>query len=583
VPLAPASRETYSGLVYVPGSPGYVYMFGGAAANSGRPSWEVWRLDPVAQTWELLQTRVGNGAFGYHNGMWDPVTAYNPGSGHIVLLIKSNVGNSFTFNAGDLIDFDPNINTFTKLATRVSPPGCGKGGTCIADGFNGEFDPANDQLVVAGIDNGSCGYPCSPSGIQKAIYEISLSGVITPITDASCNPGLYGNPGMAWWPMYNLMTIYPGGGDQVTLVNTNSTDVVTPLGTVPAQKCLAVTATTNPNPVMGVDYPWNPDGPAYGIYGRWRHNPQNDTFVLANSVHNSAWVASLNSSAPSFTLSITPTSLTIQQANQGMATVTTNISYGFNSDVALSASGVPAGTSVTFNPADISAPGSGTSTMTVAVGANTSAGTYSITVTGTGGGVQQSATLSLTVTAAAPQFQAGFDFRSTAGFVTDPANTTYVQSNTLYPTTRNGVTFGWVNTVSVTGRDRNSNLDPRLAGINYVPNGHQATFYVDLPTPGDYAISLALGDAGYQQCWVQCQIQFLDGSTVLKTLSVGDTLGAYFYDAAVNNWSAAAWPGSNVTLPVSIGGNRLSVIVGSPKLTGDFTTVAFLGVTLASQ
>ena len=51
-----------------------------------------------------------------------------------------------------------------------------------------------------------------------------------------------------------------------------------------------------------------------------------------------------------------------------------------------------------------------------------------------------------------------------------------------------------------------------------------------------------MGDAGYQQCWVQCQIQFLDGNTVLATLTEGQTNLGYFYDAKGNNWSAAAWP-----------------------------------------
>ncbi len=99
----------------------------------------------------------------------------------------------------------------------------------------------------------------------------------------------------------------------------------------------------------------------------------------------------------SFTLSASPASLSIDQGSQGTSTITTAINGGFNSSISLSASGAPTGTTVSFNPSSIAAPGAGTSTMTVAVEASTAAGTYSITVTGNGGGVQQSATVTLTV------------------------------------------------------------------------------------------------------------------------------------------------------------------------------------------
>ena len=106
-----------------------------------------------------------------------------------------------------------------------------------------------------------------------------------------------------------------------------------------------------------------------------------------------------SSSSPTFSLSASPGSVSVVQGNNGTSTITSTIGGGFNSAVALSASGQPTGVTVTFNPTSIAAPGSGTSTMTMAVAASTATGTYTITVTGTGGSQTHTTTVSLTVTA----------------------------------------------------------------------------------------------------------------------------------------------------------------------------------------
>ena len=283
------------------------------------------------------------------------------------------------------------------------------------------------------------------------------------------------------------------------------------------------------------------------------------------------------SGTPNFTMSASPASLSVAQGNQGTSTITSTISGGFNSAISLAASGVPAGTTVNFNPNPIPAPGGGNSTMNVTVGSSTPTGTYPITVTGDGGGIQQNTTVMLTVTAA-NVWQQGFDFRNSATFVTDPPGSTYVLATTAYPTTVAGVTFGWVKTRLVYGRDRKATVDPRLAGINFADNGSPATFYVDLPSAGTYSLSLALGDAGNEQCWVQCVVQFFDGTTLLATVSGGAIASGYFYDAQGGKWSAADWPTNNLSQQVTLTGTRLTMVVGTSQATGDFTTVAFLGV-----
>jgi kumamolisin len=101
--------------------------------------------------------------------------------------------------------------------------------------------------------------------------------------------------------------------------------------------------------------------------------------------------------AQGFTLSASPAAVTVAQDTSGTSTITAAVTGGFDSAIALSASGQPAGVTVTFSPTSIT--GAGTSTATFAVGASTTAGTYTITITGTSGSITQTTTVSLTVTA----------------------------------------------------------------------------------------------------------------------------------------------------------------------------------------
>jgi len=98
--------------------------------------------------------------------------------------------------------------------------------------------------------------------------------------------------------------------------------------------------------------------------------------------------------------SISASSVSVVQGHSGTATITTAVSGGFSSAIALSLSGEPTGVTYSFSPTSIAAPGSGTSTLTLTVASTVAAGTYTITVTGSGDNITHTATVSLTVTAA---------------------------------------------------------------------------------------------------------------------------------------------------------------------------------------
>jgi subtilase family serine protease len=109
-----------------------------------------------------------------------------------------------------------------------------------------------------------------------------------------------------------------------------------------------------------------------------------------------------SSSTPGFSLSASPASVSVVRGKLGTSTITSTVTGGFDSTISLSATGQPAGVTVSFNPTSIT--GAGTSTITMTVAASTVAGMYSITVTGTSGSTTETTTVSLTVTGTSPNF-----------------------------------------------------------------------------------------------------------------------------------------------------------------------------------
>jgi hypothetical protein len=178
-------------------------------------------------------------------------------------------------------------------------------------------------------------------------------------------------------------------------------------------------------------------------------------------------------------------------------------------------------------------------------------------------------------------FDAQINFRSTAGYVTDGEGQTYCTANG-YPTVRAGLTFGWESGDSASyRRDRSTAYDVRLAGINHRPNtGTQHVFRLDLPSPGKYAVGLAIGDATYLQEYQYLQV--LDDSTPRITIDEPSGTGiAHFLDAAGNDHVAADWPDSHGVVAVEFGSAILRLVLGSPSSQDGSSTLAHLRVVQA--
>jgi hypothetical protein len=111
----------------------------------------------------------------------------------------------------------------------------------------------------------------------------------------------------------------------------------------------------------------------------WVRPPQMYTFTAGTTA------------PPNYTLTVAPASAAWLAGTSRSFTVTVAGTGGFNGAVALTATGMPAGSVVTFNPATVT--GSGTSTMTVQTLATDNGGvtgTFAITAMGTSGALTRS-------------------------------------------------------------------------------------------------------------------------------------------------------------------------------------------------
>ncbi len=185
---------------------------------------------------------------------------------------------------------------------------------------------------------------------------------------------------------------------------------------------------------------------------------------------------------PDFSISTNSASGQVIEGSYGNFLVNLDPLNGFDATIALSASGLPAGDSISFSADPAS--GYGAYTATVVVGTNTAPGVYPITITGIGGGITHSVTYTLTIPTP--------DFTMTGSTVPQSIylGQTYYSALSTSIVTSNG--FNSPISLSVTGQ-------PDGLSVNLAPNSFpapgdgssSATLNVDPSTvPGTYTITL---------------------------------------------------------------------------------------------
>ncbi|HEY5029191.1 MAG TPA: hypothetical protein VIK39_12340 [Candidatus Angelobacter sp.] len=399
----------------------------------------------------------GNGSFG---GLFQIVPAAgNNGSTISDAQIQSEILAQIT--AGHLpapiLDGQGNPNTLYMI---FFPPGKtitqGGSSSCVGGGFCAYHGTTNSLLngkhvlygVMPDMQAGSgCSTGCGSSSVFGNYTSVTSHELVEAMTDADVGIATTFSAPLAWYDMTNgeigdicngqqasyvangtTYTIqlefsnaanncvtFPAGApspnftlsaspSSVSVVQGgtgSSTVSVTPSGGFTGSVSLSasglpagVTASFGTNPTTGSS------GVTFTASGTATTGTSSVTITGVSGALTHTTSISLTVSAtatPNFSLSASPSSLTVKQGTAGSSTITESPSGGFTGSVSLSASGLPAGVTASFG----TNPTTSTSVLTFTASTTAAVGTSTITVTGTSGTLTHTTSISLTISSSA--------------------------------------------------------------------------------------------------------------------------------------------------------------------------------------
>ena len=302
--------------------------------------------------------------------------------------------------------------------------------------------------------NGSNGFPCvsgyNMCGGWGSPNGAGLIGALAPTGPAFT---LSANP--------SSVTVTQGGQATTTITVTPEDGFSGSVTLSASGLPNGVTANFNPNPTTGTST-LTFTASATAATGTVTVTIQGQSGSLTSSTPVSLTV---NPLVQSFTLAASPNSLTIAKGGAGgQSTITITGVNGFDSNVTLSATGVPAGVTAVFNPN----PAFPTSTLTLTAAKSAKAGTYTVTIKGVSGSLSATTTLTLTVEALG-------SFKLSAS----PSSLSVAQGSSGTSTITVEPTGGFDQAVNLTAID--------------VPSGVTASFSPN-PTTSTSTLTLTVGD-----------------------------------------------------------------------------------------
>lgn len=382
--FAPNSRESYGGLAFLP-VPDVMYILNGSlACGLGNGSVATWTISlnniSNSSSWvheDPTLTGPQPGVFlGFGGSSYANTAAYDP-----------NTGLVFVSDSSDIFTYNYQTNTYARITAVES----------FFTGFvNGAIDPTRKLFVfVGGCSQGTC--PANNGVLVADISNPTMTAqqdwTEATMADPNCaeflsggvNPIGSGGPGIAFDSVAKTFVGWPNQGDSVY--------IMTPDTVNKRLTCQKLTFANGPPNSAHHSLP----NTTNGTFGRFQYFPGPDVFVVINDGDIPAYILRLRtSSSPDFTLSATPSPVSVSPGGNATYTVSTAALDGFSGTMILSASGLPSGATASFNPPSIAVGAS--STLTVTTTENTPAANSTLTITGASGSLTNSTTVVLSVT-----------------------------------------------------------------------------------------------------------------------------------------------------------------------------------------
>jgi len=231
-----------------------------------------------------------------------------------------------------------------------------------------------------------------------------------------------------------------------------------------------------------------------------------------------------------FSLSASPSSVSIARGGSGTSTVTITQLNGFASSVNLSASGLPPGVSASFSPASATT----SSTLTLSASTSAATGSATVTITGTSGSLTHTTTLSLSVSTSggSSQLLGNTGFESTASWT--GSTNVICATGCTGQSAHTGVGFAWLDGYGTTHTDT-------LSQTVSLPSGKTTAIV-------QYCLHINTNETTTSTAYDKLTVGLYNSAgTLLKTLATYSNLDANS-SYSVHNNDVSAYIGQTVTL-----------------------------------
>jgi hypothetical protein len=175
-----------------------------------------------------------------------------------------------------------------------------------------------------------------------------------------------------------------------------------------------------------------PSGSLQAVRANFRYTGSASSCSTGSYDDHDDLIFAVGAGAPGFTVSASPSAVTVQRSSNANSTITVTSQNGFSSATTLSLSALPSGVTAAFstNPVTPPANGTATSTLTFTASSTATTGTSNVTVTGTSGSLVQTTTIALTVGAPSTQLiqNGGFETGTLANWTTGGVYSPFVET-----------------------------------------------------------------------------------------------------------------------------------------------------------